>query len=223
MIPFTEKGDIKSSILEIREGRIYSFLNLILLIAILIIIIVNCITVKNQLTNIFNSNVNATAANCTTCNSCQTSTPVLDSCQTGIKQNNLPCGDDDQCFNHTLCNATCQSGVCEGPRACCRGFCEIDSDCPDIPVLTQGISKMCGVNNTCLYTMTDTQTNDCLILIDGPKLRNCLHGTYTPDFFLVGTCLYYFKCAPPNVGTSIPFLLSPFQLQSIKTMCNQTS
>jgi len=135
----------------------------------------------------------------------------ISSYQSYNKFNGSSCDLDEVCFNHSLCQPTCElctGGECEkpkcvGPRECCNGFCVEDSDCEfKVPFATT--YNFSCVTGGCLYKIYNTDTENmenCLNYITDIPLRKCIHAT-TSDLqvFPNGYCWYYFGCTIPLSG-----------------------
>ena len=195
-----------------KNSKYLAVRNFILLVILLIFIII-CLYIQrddNQNSDIILSNTS-----CNSGNGC-TYDFLIDNqtCQSYNKKNGDVC-DNDICFNHSLCTPTCNicnNGACLntgpeciGPRDCCLGLCEVDSDCANkITFLTQSFDYQClydinGTNGSCSYYIYHTMTNNvetCLGLIDGP-ISKCMHATTSDTFIVGGYCFFSFKCAPP--------------------------
>jgi len=133
------------------------------------------------------------------------------SCSSLNKFNGSSCDFDEICFNHSLCQPTCElctegdcpKPKCVGPRECCNGFCVEDADCEfKVPFATT-FNFSC-VTGGCIYRIYNTDTEnmeDCLNYITDIPLRKCMHAT-TSDLqvFPNGYCWYYFGCTIPLSG-----------------------
>jgi len=103
----------------------------------------------------------------------------------------------------------CWEGICTG--APCKGFCEMDADCPNLNFTNGGADVNC-VDGSCLYTIgPDINgavpcTESCLFLesckamiSNEEPLKHCLKI----DVFCAQngdiTCNYFFECAVPLV------------------------
>ncbi len=202
---YLEKRNVAS---KLDTNNFWSFINTILLIIIIILVIIFC------LAHTIDQCILVKTANTTTCPDCGT-------CKIGysingnscVNEDKLPgelCGPEDLCFNHSICDPTCNEGKCTGgDLACCSGFCNVDDDCPDIAVIvlseTVPISKQCiTAFNSCQYQMITTNTDECLDLIQNPLMRECLVASYTIGFLKDGNCKYNFRCAPILFGGALP-------------------
>lgn len=196
---------------EIVGNSGWAFFNMILIVIILILVIVYCIRAPSDCVIVRTQN----AALCDDCNPCSDDFVTSDgqSCQFSEKINGVPCNSDDLCFNHSLCTPTCSNGQCVGEVGCCRGFCNVTDDCPNITSITGSISKICDTQfSSCLYQVTDTNTNDCFALIQPVNLHFCLNARVTQDFFGNLGCDYWFSCAPRLNGESEPAFVMSFNL-----------
>lgn len=202
---YLEKRNVSS---KLDTNNFWSFINTILIIIIIILVIIfclahtidQCILVKTRDTTL-----------CPDCGTCKLGYSINgDTCITENKMNGELCGPESLCFNHSLCDPTCDSGKCTGgDPECCSGFCNVDDDCPDILTVIPDegpptISKQCITEfNACQYQIITTNTDECLELIQNPLMRECLVASYTIGFFLDGNCKYNFRCAPILFGGAL--------------------
>jgi len=121
------------------------------------------------------------------------------SCLNPNLKNETYCSPTDVCFNSTCGAAYCNNGVCTGERSCCRGICDVDSDCPDLPWSPRLNDNPLGVciSHSCVYTVVGSLTDQCLSWIefvpDNPvALQGCLDFRYIDAGSI---CTYRYACA----------------------------
>jgi len=195
----------KNTILSQLNGNsFWEFVNFVLIIIIIIIVIIFC------LINHINQCTSITRVQNTLCDDCRPCTIDYsfdeNSCVSENKMNGELCGSTDVCFNHSLCEPTCNSGKCIGEEECCLGNCTTTDDCPDLETISLSISKTCdSTYKSCVYEMIETFTDDCLGLIQDIPIRQCLSARYELGLdFIHGKCSYHFACKPLHYGQALP-------------------
>lgn len=151
---------------------------------------------------------------CNDFNPCSNNKILPDSsCINRILENGTSCSKETVCFNSSSSQSFCQAGECIGDRKFCRGFCNFDSDCPNLPFsprLGTIIPNITCMNHSCIYTIVGGLTDDCLSWIDFTPsnpvvLQNCLIFRFTDIGFSFppGICFIRYKCAPFDFETGI--------------------
>jgi len=188
-----------------------------IMLLILLILIIFCLIRINQTTVCEGVGVLSTL--CSDNNDCSNDYLFRNTtCQSFNKFNGSNCDSDELCFDHELCQPTCQLCVgdceqpqCIGPRECCRGFCTTDEQCEFLVpflVFNNSFDFFCLQTNEansggCHYEIFNTRAGtpeQCLELVDGP-IKNCLHATTSDTLSFNGYCFFDFKCAPPLTGS----------------------
>jgi hypothetical protein len=135
-------------------------------------------------------------------------------CKNPVFQNGTFCSPGDVCFN-TSSMSFCINGICQGPsRQWCRGFCLVDSDCPDLPFSARLspviIPEIDCIQQSCVYTITGGMTDECLSWIDftpdNPVVaEGCLTFRFTDEGYTYppGICLIRYQCAPFNFNPAL--------------------
>ena len=135
-------------------------------------------------------------------------------CQNPRFQNGTFCSPGDVCFN-TSSMSFCIDGICQGPsRQWCRGFCNVDGDCPDLPFSDRLsptiVPEIDCIQQSCVYTITGGITDQCLSWIDftpdNPVVaEGCLTYRFTDAgyTFPPGICFIRYECAPFNFNPDL--------------------
>lgn len=135
-------------------------------------------------------------------------------CQNPRFQNGTFCSPGDVCFN-TSSTSFCIDGICQGPsRQWCRGFCNVDADCPDLPFSDRLsptiVPEIDCIQQSCVYTITGGLTDQCLSWIDftpdNPVVaEGCLTYRFTDEAYAYppGICLIRYICAPFNFNPDL--------------------
>ena len=183
------------------------FVNFGIIVLGIVIIVIFCLIAHNN--NQCTGLVEVLDFGCDDCNPCTDDFSVDGvegdiSCINKNKKNGALCDESDICFNHSRCDPVCSAGQCTGSKTCCSGFCDTTADCPIIVSITGSNPSINCQNNSCLYVMAGTNTNDCLALIQDISLRKCLTFRYVLGFFVDGLCYYHYKCAPFVAGVTTP-------------------
>lgn len=120
-------------------------------------------------------------------------------------QNGTFCSHGDVCYN-TSALSFCFNGVCTSDRTFCRGFCNVDADCPELPFssrLGPIIPEINCIQHSCIYTIVGGITAECLSWIDfdptNPVVaEGCLIFRFTDEGFTFppGICFIRYECAP---------------------------
>jgi hypothetical protein len=127
------------------------------------------------------------------------------SCINRNLQFNTSCSPEDVCYNSSAVKV-CQSGKCISDRIFCKGYCQINSDCPTIPLSPRldglNVTTQC-LEQSCVYTIIGGLTAQCLSWVDNPPdnplvLQGCLIYRFTDlnGTFLPGICFIRYDCAP---------------------------
>lgn len=127
------------------------------------------------------------------------------SCINRNLETNKSCSPEDVCYNSSALKL-CQSGKCISDRIFCEGYCQIDSDCPTIPLSPRlgslPVTTEC-IEQSCVYTIVGGLTSQCLSWVDNPPdnplvLQGCLVYRFTDlnGTFLPGICFIRYDCAP---------------------------
>ena len=182
---------------------VYFIVKLLFLIAILICCIVVGVIMGNW-SNGNTDNTNKSIAVCNDFNPC-TRDVILpdDTCQHRPLMNGTDCM-NSVCFNEGA-PAQCVCGECVAPRHYCRGDCDIDDDCPDLPIsprLDASVEPFCFAHS-CIYAISGGFTAQCESWIDfdidNPVLKEGCLFIRQEDlsiFDLSGVCFFRYKCAP---------------------------
>jgi len=118
--------------------------------------------------------------------------------------NQTYCSPTDVCYNSSCGAAYCQSGVCVGQRECCRGVCNVDADCPELPWSPRLNDNPLGtcISHSCVYIIIGTVTAECNSWIDNPPdnpvaAQGCIIFRFTDEAFAFppGICLFRYSCA----------------------------
>ena len=192
----------------------YNIVRNFVLLMILLLIVIFCLYVVPHASTCNNIGVIDNSL-CNTNEDCVNSYKINNqTCMALPKINGSNCDNSELCFNHTLCQPTCNicgsdscnnPPKCVGPRSCCQGVCLVNDDCATkVPFLVDTFNFTClldaqNFNGTCFYQIFNTRVsteNECLDLING-SIKNCMYATTELSLSFDGFCFYYFKCAPP--------------------------
>src|ERR1041385_1995137 len=138
--------------------------------------------------------------NCDDFNPCTIDKILPDSsCISRPFENGTSCSQFDVCYNSTA-YPICNNGQCVGQREFCKGYCNVDADCPDLPWsyrLDDNPSGQC-IAHSCVYEFISI-TDQCLSWLDNPPdnplvLQNCLYSRFTTEFG-PPVCFIRYSCA----------------------------
>lgn len=114
--------------------------------------------------------------------------------------NETYCSPTDICFNKTCGAAYCNNGECVGERTCCRGICDVDSDCPELPWSPRLNDNPLGecISHSCVYTVVGSLTAICdSWLMDTPDnpivSQGCIVYRFTDEGFPPGKRFTFFR------------------------------
>jgi hypothetical protein len=126
-------------------------------------------------------------------------------------ENGTSCSHDDVCYNSTA-YPICINGLCTGQLEFCKGYCNVDADCPILPWSYRLNDNPLGscTAHSCVYTFVSI-TSDCLSWLDNPPdnplvLQGCLYDRFTTEFG-PPVCLIRYGCAlfdfaTPRIGNN---------------------